>query len=215
MKAVIGLTGKPLAGKETVGDIIMKIARGSKSWVDYFKDDYLENRRKIMKLTASRQRFRDVLEETLKLWNIEVNRDNLQKMSQVMVAENAFGKNALSGAIYNRLIKDKAEIVIADGVRWLADEDMIRSIPEKRGLILYIKSDFNTRFARAKIRQREGEAEISIEKFREQDNVKTETYIEEIGGRADWVIKNGGDMDTAELEKQVKLFFAQKIFPLL
>ncbi|MCL5733271.1 MAG: hypothetical protein M1334_01225 [Patescibacteria group bacterium] len=215
MKVVIGLTGKPLAGKETVGGIIMKIVSGSKCRAGYFKDDYLENRRKIAKLTASRQRFRDVLEETLDLWSINVNRDNLQKMSQVMVSENAFGNNALSNAIYNRLTNDKAEIVIADGVRWLADEEMIRNIPEKRGLILYIKSDFNTRFARAKIRQREGEAGISIEKFREQDNVKTEIFVEEIGGRADWIIDNGGSVSEAELENQVKLFFAKKIFPLL
>ena len=202
MKVVIGLTGKPLAGKETVGHIIMKIAIKECGYV--LGQNY-----------AHRQRFRDVLEETLKIWNISVNRDNLQKISQVMVAENAFGKNALSNAIYNRLINDNAEIVIADGVRWLADEEMIRNIPEKRGLILHIKSDFDTRFARAKIRRREGEAEISIEKFREQDNVKTEIYIEEIGGRADWAIENGGNMNTAELEKQVELFFAQKVSPLL
>lgn len=199
MKIIIGLVGPPLAGKETVGNQLMEIAHG-----DGFK--------------ANRQRFRDVLEETLDLWSIENNRPNLQKMAQIMVRDDAFGAHALANAIRCRLFKDDAQIVIADGVRWLADEKLLRSFPDKdnpnvRGVILYITADEITRYNRQKARRREGESDMSFDEFKKQGQAKTEIDIPDIGSRADWKIENNGSPE--ELKEKVQEFYAKVVRPMI
>lgn len=243
MKDVIGHVGEPDSGKETVGDIIAKIA-------------------KEHDLTASRHRFRDILEETLQrllacrasgwsanswifrceleeilgLWNlertpanfeklaeillapdafgdrnVEVNRANLQKMAQIMVRETAFGPNALANAVRHRLMTSSADIVQADGVRWLADEELLRNIPNS--LILYTTASLETRYQRELDRRREGGETLTREQFLAQNQAKNEIHIPEIGSRADWKIVNEGTLE--ELEEKVREFWEIKVRPIL
>ncbi|MFA6407726.1 MAG: hypothetical protein WCV80_03415 [Candidatus Paceibacterota bacterium] len=196
MKVVIGLVGKPLSGKETVGTMLI---------------ERIQNTGKI----AHRRRFRDILEHTLTKWDIECNRANLQKLAQIMVTEGAFGPNALSHAVYNYFIRDSADVVIADGVRWLSDEKMIRDIPNNKGILLYISSNQETRFARAHARQREGEHNLTREQFLIEDSATTETSIDAIGLRADWTIYNEDGITLEKLKKRVDDFFTMLVLPRL
>ncbi|MFA6365147.1 MAG: hypothetical protein WCW78_01970 [Candidatus Paceibacterota bacterium] len=196
MKVVIGLIGKPLSGKETVGTMLI---------------ERIQNIGKV----AHRRRFRDILEYTLTKWDIECNRTNLQKLAQIMVAEGAFGPNALSHAVYNYFIRDSADVVIADGVRWLSDEKMIRDIPNNKGILLYISSNQETRFARAQARQREGEQNLTREQFLIEDSATTETFIDAIGLRADWTIYNEDGMTLEKLRSRVDDFFTMLVLPRL
>lgn len=196
MKAIVGLVGMPLAGKETVSATLARYAHEAGA-------------------TAHHTRFRDILAETLELWRIPCNRENLQKLAQIMVKPDAFGPRALTDAVEARLMKDSADLVIVDGVRWLSDEAMLRGVPDGKGILLYVDADADTRFSRAKRRQREGEEELTRNAFDVQDAAPNESSVDVIGGRADWRIPNGRDTDPVELERYVKAFFDGRIAPLL
>ncbi len=196
MKAIVGLVGMPLAGKETVSAALARYAHETGA-------------------TAHHVRFRDILAETLHLWHIPCNRENLQKLAQIMVKSDAFGPEALTDAVNARLMVDSADLVIVDGVRWLPDEAMLRAVPDGKGILLYIDADADTRFSRAKQRQREGEEELTRDVFNLQDAAPNELSVNAIGSRADWCIPNGGNIDPETLERRVRAFFDECIAPFL
>ena len=66
MKLLIGITGSPLAGKETAANIFAELLQ---------KDGY----------SVSRHRFSDILRDTLDLWGLPHGRINEQNMAQLMI----------------------------------------------------------------------------------------------------------------------------------
>ena len=124
MKLVIGIIGAPLAGKETCADLFEKLL---------VEDGY----------SVSRHTFSEILKATLELWDIPHGRDNEQKMAIIMNAETGFGDGALSRAMRRRLMEDTADVTILDGVRWLGDEHMIRSLGDDgiKTVMVYISAD--------------------------------------------------------------------------
>lgn len=128
-----------------------------------------------------------------------------------MNKEDAFGEGALSRAVRNRFFKSSADIVVVDGVRWLSDEELIRSIPSN--LLLYVTADFETRYGRAKRRKREGEELKTRKQFLKEDEAKNEIFTPQIGSRADWKIENSGNEE--ELKEKVREFWNKFVLPLL
>ncbi len=173
MKLVIGLIGAPLAGKETCANLLEKLL---------VEDGY----------SVSRHTFSDILRDTLDLWDIPPTRDNLQKMAIVMNAETGFGDGSLSRAIRKRLMEGTADVAILDGVRWLGDEKMIRSLGDEgvKTILVYISADAKVRYARLLARNRAGEAATTWEEFARQEKVKTEVDIPDIGSRAEIALEN-------------------------
>ena len=99
-------------------------------------------------------------------------------------------------------------MVILDGVRWLSDEELINSFPEK--FLIYITAEAKTRWERLKLRgEKVGEANASLEQFMAEEKVKTETLIPKIGKRADIKVENNGSFE--ELEKKVRQFVSSRI----
>ena len=182
---VLGLVGEKGSGKQTFADFLKKAAKGKK---------------------IVHMRFSDILKETLELWSLELTRSNYQ---QVSIAFNkTFGAGTLSRALYNRVMKQPADIVILDGVRWLSDEELINSFPEK--FLIYITASAENRFERLKIRnEKVGEGDVSFDQFLAEEKVKTETLIPKIGKRADIKVTNNGSFQ--DLQKQVKDFVTQKV----
>ncbi len=180
---VLGLVGEKGSGKQTFADFLKKEAKGKK---------------------IVHMRFSDILKETLELWSLELTRANYQ---QVSIAFNkTFGNGTLSKALYNRVMKQPADIVILDGVRWLSDEELINSFPQK--FLIYITADAKTRWERLKLRgEKAGEANASLEQFMAEEKVKTETLIPKIGKRADIKIDNNGTFEN--LKTEVKSFVAK------
>jgi dephospho-CoA kinase len=173
MKLVIGLIGAPLAGKETCANTLEQLL---------IDDGY----------RVSRHTFSEILKETLDLWGIPRGRDNEQKMAIVMNAETGFGDGSLSRAMRNRLVGDESDVTILDGVRWLGDERMIRSLNDEgiKTILIYIPADAEVRFARLKARNRSGEATTTWETFSRQEKALTEVDIPDIGSRAEIVLEN-------------------------
>jgi pantothenate kinase len=176
MKLVIGLVGAPLAGKETCANILERLL---------IEDGY----------SVSRHAFSEILRETLDLWDIPHGRDNEQRMAIVMNAETGFGGGALSQAMRRRLMEDTADVTILDGVRWLGDEHMIRSLADVgiKTIMVYIAADAKVRYARLLARNRVGEAATTWEKFMQQEQMKNEVNIPDIGSRAEIVLENNHD----------------------
>jgi len=173
MKLVIGIIGPPLAGKETCANLFEKLL---------VEDGY----------SVSRHTFSDILRATLKLWDIVPDRENLQKMAIIMNAETGFGDGALSRAMRHRLKNDESDVTILDGVRWLGDEKMIRSLNDEgiKTIIIYIEADAKIRYARLKERNRAGESMTTWEDFLRQEKARTEVDIPDIGSRAEITLSN-------------------------
>ncbi|HUC01569.1 MAG TPA: hypothetical protein VMA75_01535 [Candidatus Paceibacterota bacterium] len=185
MKLVIGIVGAPLAGKETCANTLEKLL---------VEDGY----------TVSRHTFSEILKETLDLWGIPRGRDNEQKMAIVMNADTGFGDGALSRAMRHRLVGDTADVTILDGVRWLGDERMIRGLNDEgiKTILIYISADPKVRHARLLARNRSGEGATTWEKFMEQEKVRTEVDIPDIGSRAEIVLENNYD-DVEHFERDI------------
>lgn len=136
--------------------------------------------------------------ETLQLWSLELTRSNYQQLS--IALNKTFGDGTLSRAIYNRVMKQPADIVILDGVRWLSDEKLINSFPKKS--LVYVTASSKNRFERLKKRhEKVGEAEKTFEQFIAEEKVETETLIPKIGKRADIKVGNNGSIE--DLRKRI------------
>jgi len=176
MKLIIGIIGAPLAGKETCATVLEQLL---------VEDGY----------SVSRHSFSEILKETLDLWDIPRGRDHEQKMAIIMNAETGFGDGALSRAMRRRLMEDTADVTILDGVRWLGDERMLRSLGDEgiKTIMIYISADPKVRYARLIARNRAGEAATTWEKFMQQEQMKNEVDIPDIGSRADIALENNYD----------------------
>lgn len=182
----MGIVGPPLAGKETCANLLQKLL---------VEDGY----------SVSRHTFSDILRETLALWDIPPNRENLQKMAIIMNAETGFGNGALSRAIRHRLKSDESDVTILDGVRWLGDEKMIRSLNDEgiKTIIIYIEADAKIRYARLKERNRAGESMTTWEDFLRQEKARTEVDIPDIGSRAEIALSNNYE-DVNDFRKDIE-----------
>jgi uridine kinase len=184
MKKIIGLVGEIGSGKGTVATII---------------NDRLPNK-KIVRL-----KFSDVLSDILNILHLEKSRDNLQKLA--IYIDDQFGDGTFSNAVKQRALTIDADIVFLDGVRWPADEQLIR---DAGGILVYVTAHQKLRFDRIRGRgEKEGEQNTTWEQFLEQDQKKNETFIPDIGSRADVTIVNESTLE--HLTKEVE----EKLLPLL
>jgi dephospho-CoA kinase len=176
MKLVIGIVGAPLAGKETCANLLKKLL---------LEDGY----------SVSRHTFSEILRETLDLWGIPHGRDNEQRLSIMMNAETGFGDGALSRAIKHRIMNEDVDVTILDGVRWLGDETMLRSLTDVgiKSILIYITADPKVRYGRLLARNRARESTTTWEDFERQGHARTEVDIPDIGGRAEIVLENNYD----------------------
>jgi dephospho-CoA kinase len=192
MKIVIGIVGQPSSGKGTVSTIIDQCA--VKAGISF-----------------SHYRSRDILKDTLDLWNIESERANLQILARVMTAKDAFQEGALSRALLPHLTQATTDIVISDGMRWQSDEEMLRAIPNS--LILYVTADVKVRYERLKKRAGVGEKDKTWEEFLAEEKASTEVYIPTFGSHADYKVTNDGTLE--ELVAQIEEFFQKLVVPKL
>ena len=181
MKYLIGVVGEIGAGKGTFSAIISELAG---------------------KKTLKKIRFSDVLTKTLKLWDIPLTRANLQNLAIIM--DQQYGKGTLTHAAKLYINKQKADIVIIEGIRWQSDVPMIRSFPNS--FIIYMTADPKIRFERLKIRnEKVGESTKTYKEFLAEEKAGTEVEIKKIGKDADFKFENNGDL--GELKGKIKQFY--------
>lgn len=173
---LIGLVGEKGSGKDTFSKYLTQISDQKISHI----------------------RFSDLLKETLKLWDIEVTRANLQKLAQVL---EEFGEGTVAKGIEKQLKNTDAEIVILDGIRWKPDVALLRKFPNHK--LIYITADPKLRFERLKSRgEKVGESEMTYGQFLEEETAPNELLISEIGAHADIKIENNGTIE--EFDRKIE-----------
>ncbi len=185
MKLVLGLVGEKGSGKETFAQLFKEIASGK---------------------NVTHVRFSDLLKETLTFWDIPTTRENLQKLAVVM--KDGFGQDTLSHAIYQKLIGLEVEIILVDGVRWEADEKLIRKF--ENNLMVYITADLMLRYERLKQRkEKTNEQDLSFEQFMKEEKAENELIIPAIGKRADVKLENNGTIE--EFKQKISEIYNSRI----
>lgn len=178
-KLIIGIVGEKGSGKGTFPKLLIEM---------------LPDKRIV------RTTFSDVMTDTLNIWGLDRSRENYIKL--VVAMRENFGPNVLANAVKRRVEGLDGDIVVIDGMRWMADLEMIRSI---NGKIVYITADPKVRYERTKARgEKAGETETSFEQFMEEEKAPTEIDIPKIAAEADFTINNNRDLE--EFKSQVKEF---------
>ncbi len=187
---VIGLLAKPGGGKGTFKKLLFEVTR---------EDGRHPN--------IGGPRFSDALRETAEKFGILPNREHLQKLAMHL---DSLCPGAVANAMEYNLERDRNDIRLADGCRWLYDEKMIRRVG---GLLVYVKADPALRFQRIKARgENDGDREKTWEKFMEEDMAHTESFIDDIGTRVDFTIDNNGTLE--HYRNQVREFYRKHLKPL-
>jgi uridine kinase len=177
---VIGLVGEKGGGKGTFTDLL---------------------KQELATKKVDLHRFGDIISDILQILGKPKTRENMQKLPVALIS--AFGDPAvITRAMWPRIQKVQADIVVLDGIRTLADEQLLRSF--EKNLLIYITASAETRFERARRRaEKLDEALMTFEEFLEQDQAEIERLIPSIGTRADYIIQNEQGLE--EYRKKVKI----------
>lgn len=147
-------------------------------------------------------KFQDPLREILTMLNKPIARENYSALATAL--RTAFNdEGILVGAMKQRILASKADIVILDGVR-KAEE--VPFIHEMGGILVYITADQKIRYERRKSNaEKVDEFGMSWETFLELDNLQPEVTIRTIGETlSDVTIDNSGTVE--EFKENIKKF---------
>jgi dephospho-CoA kinase len=172
MRVIVGLIGRIASGKSVVADHLVREHK------------------------ASYYRFSDVLRDLLLRLHKPNTRENLQDMGLAM--RKVFGDGVLAETLKRDIEEDKAELIVVDGIRYQDEYDMVK---ELGGATVYVSAPERVRYERVTSRATRGEAGISFKEFRESEAKETERLIDELGGRADYIVENTGSVE--ELKDKV------------
>jgi len=165
-RTVIGLLGESGSGKDTVAN--------------YLKDKY----------GAKLMRFADPIKETLNIYFEKSSREDQQWLA--LEFRKRFGLDILSRALRKKI--DNADgLIVINGIRFWEDYNFVESF--RPGQTIYVTADQKLRWARTAGRGEKADDNITFEKFQELERVETEVHIPEIGGKADYVIRNEKDLE--------------------
>lgn len=174
---IIGLVGEKGSGKDTFSKYLTEISNKKISHI----------------------RFSDLLKQTLKLWDIEPSRANLQKLAQVL---EDFGSGTVAHGLEKQIESTQADIIILDGIRWKPDVELLRKFPNHK--LIYITADPKFRYERLKNRgEKIGESEMTYAQFSEEEKAPNELLIPQIGSEADIKIENNGTIE--EFDQKIEV----------
>lgn len=167
-KIVIGLVGEAAAGKGTVASFLTE------------------------KYGASIHTFSSSMKECVKRLHLPVNRENLSAFSTL--TRQAFGEDLYARVVAKDCETDDHPFIVVDGIRLEADMTVLKGFPGFH--LIYVTAPVELRWQRARGRgEKEGEAEMSLDEFKEQEKLPTETAIKAIGANAEFTVENTGSFD--------------------
>jgi len=179
-KVIIGLVGEIASGKDTL--------------VEHLKDKH----------QATTHKFSASLRDILNRLYIDVSRENMQKISQVL-REN-FSQNLLSQVIAGDVKKDNNKIIIINGVRRLTDIEYLKKLPEF--YLIYVTADLEKRYARLiKRRENEDDKNKTLEQFKLDNKAEAEQQISEVAKIANYKIDNNNSIE--ELYEQAEKIISE------
>ncbi len=170
-KLIIGLVGQAGCGKGTAADLLRK------------------------EYGAGYVRFSGILGDMIERLGVEKSRDNFIKLS-VSVRKD-YGDDVLSHAVEKDAISATQDLVVVDGIRRLADIAALEPLPQFK--LIAIDVPAKLRFERMKKRgEKSTEADMTWEKFQEEDRAPTEVTIPEVMSRAWRTLRNDGTREEFE-----------------
>ncbi len=173
-KIIIGIAGEIACGKDTVGKYI------------------------AVKYQAAPLRFSQSLRDILDRMGLPQNRENMARLS--LHLRKAFGEDVFSKVILTEAEKSQMDLVVVDGVR--RSPDIIHLETEPHFYFAYVEASPETRYGRlTKRRQNTDDAGKTQVQFEKDALLETETQIQDLKERADFVINNDGTLE--ELQNQV------------
>jgi len=147
---------------------------------------------------ASTYRFSTMLRDVLNRLYLEVNRENLQKISQIVRGN--FGEDTLSKVIAEDVKRDSSPIISIDGIRRPDDAKFLSQIP---GFVMInIFADMEKRFERITKRgENTDDTKKTFEQFKLDHEQEAELKILEIAQEATEKIDNSGSYE--DLHRQL------------
>ncbi|OGY45612.1 MAG: hypothetical protein A3A24_01685 [Candidatus Buchananbacteria bacterium RIFCSPLOWO2_01_FULL_46_12] len=168
--------------KQIILGLIGQVAAGKGTITDYLKKNY----------QAVSFRFSDPLRETLDCYDLEISRDNMQKISTLLRSN--FGENILAKAMAKRVKNSNQEMIIIDGVRRQTDLDHLRDLPGFN--LIYITADPKIRYQRyVKRNENIGDDKLDFAQFEAKDQAEAESQIPGVGQTAKYKIDNDGTIE--------------------
>jgi dephospho-CoA kinase len=167
-KIIIGLVGEAASGKGTVAA--------------YLNDKY----------GASTHTFSKAMKECVGRLHLPLSRDNIAKFSTL--TRQAYGEDLYARVVAKDCAGDEHAMMVVDGIRLGAD---MVALKELAGFhLIYVTAPVEVRWQRARNRgEKAGEAEMTLEKFKEEENLPTEREIRQIGSSAEFIVDNAGQID--------------------
>ena len=155
-------------------------------------------------------KFSDPLADTLKLWNLPLTRTNFQKLPVAM--EKTYGLGCLTKVIEHRIKNAPEYFVVADGVRWKSDIEMLQKLHQDHTRLfslVYITTKPEIRYQRMKDRKEKASEEcMTWEQFLEEESALTEKDIKTLGSNyAHYIIENDGTEE--EFAKKIEELFSK------
>ncbi|MDD5031476.1 MAG: AAA family ATPase [Patescibacteria group bacterium] len=173
-KIIIGLAGKIAAGKGTVAL--------------YLKNNY----------NANTYRFSTMLRDILERLHLEVNRFNMQSMSECL--RQKFGEDLLAKAMANDIKSDPGKLLVIDGVRRLDDIKYLQELPGFK--LIRIETDPEIRYQRLIARsENQDDQEKTYEEFMKDEQGEAELEIPKVMEHAQLAINNNSTLE--ELYRQI------------
>jgi len=170
---VIGLVGTAGSGKDTAASYIKR------------------------KYGAEEFRFSYLLVETLKIFDIEISRDNLAWLMNIL--KRKYGKDVLTKAMKKTIQKmSRSKLVVINGIRLPSDYKLLRSF--KRNVLVFLDAPAKTRWQRVCQRQEKSDDNVSFKEFQKLISAENERHIAKLGKKADFVIINDGGLDKFHLD---------------
>lgn len=173
-KIIFGLVGTLASGKETVKK--------------YLSDKY----------GAKDCKFSSILRDILARLDIEISRENLQKVSTILRAN--FGEDLLARAIARDASKIDSNIVVIDGVRRFTDIEHLTNL--SNFILVKIDADPKIRYERMKQRNENvGDNNKTFEEFMKDHESEADNQVPAVMRTAKYSITNDGSFE--DLYKQV------------
>jgi uridine kinase len=143
----------------------------------------------VLEHKGNMHRFSTMLRDVLQRMYIEESRDNIAKLS-LMLRQN-FGEEVFANTMYHDTQNDQHDIVVIDGIRRMADITYLKQLPNFK--FIYVDADLETRYKRVVGREEnENDAKKTLDEFKRDQELESETQIRDLKNYADYVIENGG-----------------------
>lgn len=169
--------------KKIILGFVGEIASGKDTAMLYLNDKY----------HAVQYKFSGMLRDILNRLHLEINRANMQKLSQIL-REN-FTQDILSKVISYDVEQDKNDIIVINGIRRHSDVSYLNDLPNF--YIVYITADMEKRYQRIiKRSENKDDAGKTFEQFKKDHEAEAELEIINISKDAKYTIDNNGDFES-------------------